>query len=972
MLAVTDARDPDFYLAQASYVRALARRLVYDRHAADDLFQAAWLAALQRPPHDTTAPRRWLASVVRNLASKAWLRARRRERREANWQGPTPSSSPDDVVAHEHERRRVVQALLELDEPYRAALIARFFDGLEPAAIAARDGVPVETVRTHVKRGLQRLRERLLGGGASAVVFAKGLSLGEPDVSSLLARIVHWGAFMSATKKVVVAAAVVVLAVAGWWSMRESADAPSGGAPPKEAVTNAIAAPRPTNASAPAPAPERDAAVEPGAPSAAPTGSLAVLVQFADRRPAAGVAVRAGTTESANFEVNAVAGRTDRAGTVRFDKVAVGGMFVECDRGAQRTCAVRAGACTDVVLTIERGVLVRGRVFDIDGRPAPGAEIHQLFRRVTCSDDVVALADAEGAFTIEDAPAEAHLGLSARLPQRAPTPQKIVSAVAGAVVDVELRFQARGGALAGRVVDQRGDVVAGAAVLVGPDAAVEFLRMDRFRDDAPPRNVWGTRTDEKGGWLLDGIAAGDAPVLVVASGMAPWDGQVTVVEGGLVRCDAVLADGARLTGSVRDERGAPVANAEVGTGHWGLRAAWTRSAADGTFAITGLPLGPFAVVAKSEGKGEARAEFVGTAGGALRWDAVLTRATTLRGRVVAAGAPVAGANVMARCMESAQQMWFGDATTDANGAFAITNCADALLHVDVRTPSSGFFVVVLRDDVDPRAGEVLLEVDPAREPTAFLTGRVVDPDGRPVAGAEVTVLPTSPDIGGGHAVRSGDDGRFTTPGCPAGEWYAYVNAAGFPHIGSPRRKVVAGATADFGDLALVRGHAVAVTLQPEAGVDLAGLSVELADANCGITGAEPVSGVVRFGSVAPGDYSLTAYGRGVALRRIPLRVGAEPETAISLPIAAGSEVTVEVRDATDQSVVDRIETELFDENGVCIDRTPLTPANGPLRWERRLVAGHYTLHLRDHRGRTTVVPLMVPPDGRPVRTTARL
>ena len=62
---MSDVHDPDFYLAHEGYVRALARRLVYDRHAADDLFQAAWLAALQRPPRDGSTPRRWLARIVR-------------------------------------------------------------------------------------------------------------------------------------------------------------------------------------------------------------------------------------------------------------------------------------------------------------------------------------------------------------------------------------------------------------------------------------------------------------------------------------------------------------------------------------------------------------------------------------------------------------------------------------------------------------------------------------------------------------------------------------------------------------------------------------------------------------------------------------------------------------------------------------------------------------------------------------------
>lgn len=971
MLAVTDARDPDFYLAQASYVRALARRLVYDRHAADDLFQAAWLAALQRPARDGSSPRQWLAAIVRNLASKAWLAAHRRRVREQRWQEPPPSSSPDDVVAHEHERRRVVEALLELDEPYRGTLIARFFDGLEPAAMAARFDVPVETVRTRIKRGLQRLRERLLDGGASAFAFVDGLRLGEPDLGALVARFGRGVLYVQASKHVLAVVGVVLAVACGWWVMREPEPQRGASAPASTAVTPVAAA---ANAATPlsAPTPPEHASERTAMPAAAPTGSLAVAVSWADRRPARDVGVRVGSIATANFEVGVVAGRTDRDGRVRFDGLAAGEAFVESDRGAARTCAIRAGACTEITLTIERGVRIRGRVVDVDGRAAAGAAVHMLSRPVALSGSIVAYADADGVFAIEDAPAERALGLSACMPQRAPTPQQVVTGAAGGLVDVELRFRARGGAVTGRVVDDRGEPVARAVVLVGPDTGFESLRTARSSGESPPLQAWRASTDEHGEWLIDGIAAGETPVLVVAPGRAPWDGQVRIVEHGLVRCDAVLAAGVRLDGSVRDDKGAPMPLVEVRVGRWGLRSAFTRTAADGSFSLDGLPLGDFAAIAKADGAGEARAEFVGVAGGTLRWDPVLERATTLRGRVLAAGAPVPRAQVMARCMASAQREWFANTTADADGAFVITNCPDALLHLDVRTPSSGFFVVALRDDVDPRAGEVLLEVDPAREPSAFVVGRVVDPDGRPVGGADVTILPTSMDIGGGHAVRTGDDGRFATPGCPPGEWYAYANAEGWARVGSPRHTLPAGATVDLGDLVLARGHAVVVTLHPEPGVDLTGLVVGIADTDCGITNGEPEGGVVRLNNVGPGDYVLTAYAPGVALRPVLLHVGAEAETAFVLPLAAGSEVTVDLRDAQDRPVVDRLETGLYDGKGVCIDRTPLTPGAGPMQWARRLVADHYTLHLRDHRGRTTVVPVTVPPGGRPVRTTARL
>lgn len=55
-------------LAQSSWVVALARSLVRDAAAAEDLAQEAWVAALERRP---CVLRPWLARVVANLARRA-------------------------------------------------------------------------------------------------------------------------------------------------------------------------------------------------------------------------------------------------------------------------------------------------------------------------------------------------------------------------------------------------------------------------------------------------------------------------------------------------------------------------------------------------------------------------------------------------------------------------------------------------------------------------------------------------------------------------------------------------------------------------------------------------------------------------------------------------------------------------------------------------------------------------------------
>jgi RNA polymerase sigma-70 factor (ECF subfamily) len=58
---------------------------------------------------------------------------------------------------------RVRAAVASLAEPYREVVALRFFGELSLAEIASQTGRPLGTVKTHLHRGLGRLRESLGG-----------------------------------------------------------------------------------------------------------------------------------------------------------------------------------------------------------------------------------------------------------------------------------------------------------------------------------------------------------------------------------------------------------------------------------------------------------------------------------------------------------------------------------------------------------------------------------------------------------------------------------------------------------------------------------------------------------------------------------------------------------------------------------------------------------------------------------------
>jgi RNA polymerase sigma-70 factor (ECF subfamily) len=68
-------------------------------------------------------------------------------------------------VALQGERDQSVRAAVAaLEEPYREVVALRFFGELSLDEIAMITGRPLGTVKTHLHRGLLRLRARIDGG----------------------------------------------------------------------------------------------------------------------------------------------------------------------------------------------------------------------------------------------------------------------------------------------------------------------------------------------------------------------------------------------------------------------------------------------------------------------------------------------------------------------------------------------------------------------------------------------------------------------------------------------------------------------------------------------------------------------------------------------------------------------------------------------------------------------------------------
>jgi len=177
------ALPPDVMLAHAGSIRALALSILGDEHAAEDVLQETWIRALEKPPprHDSVGG--WLRRVAEGLAISRLRSDGRRRVRETHWvEDRDCAHSSYDATERAEVLRAVVDEVLALDEPYREAVMRRYFEGLPPREIAKATDASVATVNSRLQRAQAKLKEKLdrrlsdrCGGMRSALLVLVGM-----------------------------------------------------------------------------------------------------------------------------------------------------------------------------------------------------------------------------------------------------------------------------------------------------------------------------------------------------------------------------------------------------------------------------------------------------------------------------------------------------------------------------------------------------------------------------------------------------------------------------------------------------------------------------------------------------------------------------------------------------------------------------------------------------------------------------
>lgn len=153
------------YLNTSAKLFGVALRLLNDRSDAEDVLQDVYVRIWQRADSyrvSAASPMSWLITIARHAAIDR-LRARpaRSEPLEADAPLTDGEPGPEESAIRLSERRRIEGCLDELEHDRADAVRAAYLEGYSYKELAERHDVPLNTMRTWLRRSLAKLRDCL-------------------------------------------------------------------------------------------------------------------------------------------------------------------------------------------------------------------------------------------------------------------------------------------------------------------------------------------------------------------------------------------------------------------------------------------------------------------------------------------------------------------------------------------------------------------------------------------------------------------------------------------------------------------------------------------------------------------------------------------------------------------------------------------------------------------------------------------
>lgn len=152
------------YHATSAKLFGVCLRILQDRAEAEEALQEVFVkiwAKADRYAASDLSPISWLVAIARNHAIDR-LRARKQTAEiDAALGVADPAPGPEALLVAGSERDRIFSCLEELEKDRAAAVRGAYLNGDSYADLAARHGVPLNTMRTWLRRSLMKLKDCL-------------------------------------------------------------------------------------------------------------------------------------------------------------------------------------------------------------------------------------------------------------------------------------------------------------------------------------------------------------------------------------------------------------------------------------------------------------------------------------------------------------------------------------------------------------------------------------------------------------------------------------------------------------------------------------------------------------------------------------------------------------------------------------------------------------------------------------------
>ena len=155
----------DLYGRTSAKLYGVTLRILRDRSEAEEALQEVYVKIWQRADKYVPggySPISWLVAVARNHSLDV-LRARKPQSDDIDLALDVADAgpNPEQAEAARGERSRIDNCLGQLDDEKADAVRGAYLDGFSYEELATRHKVPLNTMRTWLRRSLMKLRECL-------------------------------------------------------------------------------------------------------------------------------------------------------------------------------------------------------------------------------------------------------------------------------------------------------------------------------------------------------------------------------------------------------------------------------------------------------------------------------------------------------------------------------------------------------------------------------------------------------------------------------------------------------------------------------------------------------------------------------------------------------------------------------------------------------------------------------------------